>query len=214
MWLLLVNRYSYRVYFLIITWNGQQSTLLWMHLYKSLLRIYNMFDITNWYFIYKYFHFDEVSVVLNQFLLQSCFEKLKSQSSFFFWNIFTTLPKRYQLCLLNIVNGSTRLRKILKWDEKITRANIDFQLVAMLLLNYFWDFRQCFAFLRVTLILFLLKSISLLPSSGLLSVTGIIAETMFKNIVKLSRIVTPGKLCSLKSNELVVLHDNFHLFNL
>lgn len=124
------------------------------------------------------------------------------------------LSEKVHINLPKTVNGSTGLRKILKSYEKIIRAIIDFQLVAVLLLNIFSYFDNVFAFLRVTLILFLLKSISLLPSSGLLSVTGIIAETMFKNIVKLSRIVTPGKLCSLKSNELVVLHDNFHLFNL
>ena len=109
------------------------------------------------------------------------------------------LSEKVHINLPKTVNGSTGLRKILKSYEKIIRAIIDFQLVAVLLLNIFSYFDNVFAFLRVTLILFLLKSISLLPSSGLLSVTGIIAETMFKNIVKLSRIVTPGKLCSLKT---------------
>ena len=124
------------------------------------------------------------------------------------------LSEKVHINLPKTVNGSTGLRKILKSYEKIIRAIIDFQLVAVLLLNIFSYFDNVFAFLMVSLILFLLNSISLLPSRGLLSFTGIIAETMFKNIVKLSRIVTPGILCSLKSNELVVLHDNFHLFNL
>ena len=126
MWLLLVNRYSYRVYFLIITWNGQQSTLLWMHLYKSLLRIYNMFDITNWYFIYKYFHFDEVSVVLNQFLLQRCFEKLKSLSSLFFLKHIYYLAKKVSIMLAEYCKWFYKAQKNLEMRRENNKSKYRF----------------------------------------------------------------------------------------
>ena len=92
------------------------------------------------------------------------------------------------------------LKIYISWEHKNFNHTFSF----FIQLNCYLIFKAlniALLFLRVTKIHFLLKSISLLPNSGLLSVTGIIAETMFKNIVKLSRIVTPGKLCSLKSYE-------------
>ena len=54
------------------------------------------------------------------------------------------------------------------------------------------------------------SSIALLPSNGLSDVTGIMVETMFKNIVKLRRIVTPGK-CVDELSLLIILSGTVRL---